>query len=343
MITCDICGASFKTTQGLAGHRRLRHASQQPGFTVNRQQLYRRVLQRLADKLADKLADAFLEEHGEQFLESYKDEFSRQGFDFYKLGKEQVSRAIIVAAGQSSRLFPLNSNRPDCLLDVGGKTILERELDTLRNCGISHIAVVRGYQKEKINYPNISYYENSDYANSGILKSLFCAENEIRGEFVFSYADIIYETDILEKLLRDKADISLVVDTDWLSHYHQRYQHPIEEAGLVMVEGNRITKIGRNIINPGEAYGEFIGLAKFSQRGAEILRSNYTRVVSEYGESPFQNAPSVEKAYFIDMIQELIEQGYIVHNVDVQGGWVEVDTIEDLERAKAQVRVSSRN
>jgi len=228
----------------------------------------------------------------------------------------------------------LNSNKPDCLLDVGGKTILKRELDTLQSCGISHIVVVRGYQKEKINYPYVSYYENSDYATSGILKSLFCAENEISNGFIFSYGDIIYGVKTLQKLLQDKADISLVVDINWLSLYHQRTQHPIEEAPLVVVEGDRITKIGRNIINPGEAHGEFIGLAKFSRRGAEILRSNYKRVISEHGEGPFHYSPSVREARFLDIIQELIEQGYMVHNVDIQGGWTEIDTIEDLERAR---------
>jgi len=336
MITCDICGASFKTTQGLAGHKRIRHASQQAGFTLSGQQLHHKVFQHLANKVADRLADAILEEHGKQLIESYIEELSRLGLSFYPLGKkQQIDKAIILAAGCSSRLFPLNSDKPDCLLDVGGRPILRRQLDILENCGITHIALVRGYQKEKLDYPYISYYENNDYATSGILKSLFCAEKEINGEFVLSYGDIIYGIDILEKLLRDKADISLVIDTDWLSHYHQRFQHPVEEAGLVIVEGNRITRIGRNIIDPGEAYGEFIGLAKFSHRGAEILRSNYAMVISKYGESPFHSAPSVEKAYFSDMIQELIEQGYVVHNVDIKGGWDEIDTLEDLERAES--------
>jgi len=229
---------------------------------------------------------------------------------------------------------------PDCLLDVGGKTILKRGLDTLRSCGISHIAVVRGYQKEKINYPYVSYYENDDYSTTGVMKSLFCAENEINDKFVLSYGNIIYEMDILEKLLRDKVDISLVIDTDWLSRYHPKHQRPVEEAVLVVVEENRITKIGRNIINPGEAHGEFFGLAKFSRRGAEILRYNYVRVTTRYSEGPFHTAPSVERAYFVDLIQELIDQGYTIHNVDIQGGWTEIDTIEDLERARRLVNTN---
>ena len=335
MIICDICGVTFKTTQGLAGHKRIRHAKEQAALTLSGQQLQRKVLQHLADKVAGKLADAILEEHGEQLLQSYMGELSRQGLDLRPLGKERTSKAIIVAAGQSPRLLPLNSDRPDCLLDVGGKTILQRELDILRSCGISRIAVVRGYQKEKINYPYISYYENDDYSSTGIMKSLFCAKNEINDEFVLCYGNIIYEMDILEKLLRDKGDISLVIDTDWLSH-----QRAVEEAALVSVEGNRITKMGKNTINPGEAYGHFFGLAKFSRRGAEILKYNYVRATTKYSSGPFHMSPSMERAYFSDMIQELIDQGYIIHNVDIQGGWVEIDSIEKLERARRLVNVN---
>ena len=340
MVTCEICGAVFKNTQGLAGHRRLRHTDQKPGFALTGHQLYRRVLQRLADKLAERLANGILEAHGQELLESCLEELHDQGLAIQPLDRRQTVRAIIVAAGQSSRLFPLTSDRPGCLLDVGNKTILEKELDTLQGCGISHIAVVRGYQREKIDYPQLRYYENIDYENNGILKSLFCAEGEINDEFVFLYSDIIYRRGVLERLLQDKADISLIVDTEWISHYHQRYQHSLEEAELTMVEGNRIERIGKNIIDPGRAHGEFIGLAKFTRRGAEILKSSYARALNEYSGIPFHNAPSVEKAYFTDMIQEIIDQGYIVHNVDIQGGWAEIDTLEDLEKARMQFQQS---
>ncbi len=336
MLNCEICGRTFKNTQGLAGHLRLRHAVQKPALTLAGQPLYHKVLQHLADKLAEKLADAILEAHGQELLKGSIEELSHQGLALSLLDERRVDKAIIVAAGQSPRLLPLTSNKPHCLLRVGNKTIMERALDALRSCGINYIVVVRGYQGKKINYSHIRYFENIGYENNGILSSLFCAEGEINDGFVFSYSDIIYGTDVLQKLLKDESDISLVVDTEWMNHYHQRHQHPQEEAELTMVEGNRITRIGKNIANPLEAKGEFIGLAKFTKRGAEILRSNYARVLSECRGKPFHNAPSVEEAYFTDMIQEIIDKGYIVHNVDIQGGWVEIDTIEDLERARGQ-------
>jgi len=245
-------------------------------------------------------------------------------------------KAIIIAAGMGNRLTPLTNDKPKCLLDVNGKSIMQRQLEVLRQCGINDIVVVRGYKKETIAYPDIRYYENTDYENNNILKSLFYAENELDDEFVFSYSDIIFEKNVLDKLLSGKADISLMIDIDWLAHYQHRYQHPVAEAELVTVENNRVTRIGKEVVKPEEAYGEFIGLARFTKKGAEILRSAYRGAADRYHNRPFQQAASFEKAYLTDMMQELIDIGYTIGNVDISGGWVEIDTPEDLERAKGQ-------
>jgi len=245
-------------------------------------------------------------------------------------------KAIIIAAGPSSRLKPLTNDKPKCLLEIGSKTIMQRALCVMRECGIEDIVVVKGYKKEFIDYTGVKYYENTDYQNNNILRSLFYAEGEMDDEFVFSYSDIIFEKSALEKLLQNNADISLVIDIDWMPHYEHRYQHPIGEAELVEVRNGRITKIGKEVCPPNKAYGEFIGLAKFSRLGADILRSNYKRVAHQYQGKPFQRAASVEKAYLTDMIQELIDTGYAISNVDIKGGWVEIDTPEDLEKAKGQ-------
>jgi len=260
--------------------------------------------------------------------------FASERTQIEALGGDKM-KAIIIAAGQGSRLMPITNDKPKCLLEVKGKTIMQRQLETLRRCGINDIVVVRGYKGEMIDYQGIRYYENTNYKNNNILRSLFYAESEMDDEFVFSYSDIIFEPGVLEKLLQNQADISLVVDVDWLVYYEGRYQHPVEEAELVMVENNKVTKIGKDTVKPTEAYGEFIGLAKFTKRGAEILRSNYQRVVTKYHGKPFQQAASLEKAYLTDMIQELIDTGYVIHNTDIKGGWIEIDTPEDLEKARS--------
>jgi len=251
-------------------------------------------------------------------------------------------KAIIVAAGPSSRLMPTTNDKPKCMLQIGDKTIMQRQLEVVRQCGMDDIVVVRGYKKEMINYPGIRYYENTDYESNNILRSLFYAENEMGDGFIFSYSDIIFEQGILEKLLQSGADISLVVDVDWISHYKGRLLHPVEEAELVEVGDGKITQIGKKICSANRAHGEFIGLARFSKTGAEILRSSYGRVSNQYHSRPFQQAASLEKAYLTDMIQELIDQGYEINNVDIRGGWIEIDTPEDLEKAQREWKESPR-
>lgn len=336
MIKCEICGNVFKTAQGLAGHKRLRHGAyglaDELGSALTSKQLHRKVVNRLGEKLADRLAEAIMETHGQEILDHYLEELSRQGLDLRSLVRSRNVRAIIVAAGESNLLLPLTENKPECLLEIGSKTILGRGLENLRACGVHDIVVVRGYRGDKIRYPAIRYYDNRDYQSTGILRSLFQAEGEMDEEFIFCYSDILYTKAVLELLLRDQSDISLVVDTDWESHYHQRQQHPVSEAELVRVEGDRITQIGRNIIPPGEAHGEFIGLARFSKNGAEALKVIHDWAEQDYKGRAFHTSPSVDKASFIDLIQELIDQGYPVSHIDIRGSWAEIDTVEDFDR-----------
>ena len=86
-----------------------------------------------------------------------------------------------------------------------------------------------------------------------------------------------------------------------------------------------------------DVYGEFIGLAKFSKKGAEILRASYEWATQNYQARAFHRAPSLDKAYFTDMMQELIDHGYPVCHVDIRGGWAEIDTLEDFDRASREL------
>ena len=245
----------------------------------------------------------------------------------------KTSKAIIIAAGPSSRLSPITDDKPKCLLEIGGKTILERQLRVLRECGISNISIVRGYKKELINYPDIKYYENTNYQNNNILNSLFYAEKEMEGDFIISYSDILYDKSVVEKLLRSKKDIFLIVDTDWQEYYQGRTKHPITEAENVIIRGGKILKIGKHL-TADESDGEFIGMAKFSGRGGEIFKREFQRAKNKYWEKPFQKAETFEKAYLTDMFQELIDRGLEVHPAKIKKNWWEIDTDQDFKKVK---------
>jgi len=255
-------------------------------------------------------------------------------------------KAIIVAAGPGTRLLPFTENQPKCMLEIGGKTILQRMLEVSRDNGVTDVVIVKGHKKEVINYPNIKYYYNPNYLENNILTSLFYAEKEMQDGFIFSYSDILFRAIVLRKLLQSNEDISLVVDIDWAKRYKGRTLHPTDEAELVVVKDGRIVKISK-FMNPDVAYGEFIGLAKFTRKGAEVLIRNYKRIrTSKWcgfdAHQRFQDAVSVDKAYLTDMFQELIDRGYPIYNVDVHGGWLEIDTSQDLQIAKRKWQENER-
>ena len=246
------------------------------------------------------------------------------------------SKALIIAAGLGSRLKKHTENLPKCMLDFGGKTLLQRQLDSYKECGINDISLIRGYKKEKINYKGINYFENIDYKNNNILNSIFYAEKVINGNIIISYSDILFDSSVVERTLKSDHDISVVVDIDWRGYYVGRKDHPISEAeNVIFNSNNEVEKIGK--INKGneDVHGEFIGMIKLSSRGTEIFKEHFHRLKKIYWNKPFQRAKIFQKAYLTDFIQELVDVGIKVHCVIIESGWKEIDTVEDYKKAIA--------
>ncbi len=258
--------------------------------------------------------------------------------DFLGPAKEKTGeKAIILAAGTSSRMMKLTKDRPKCMLELGGKTILRRQIERLEKCGVKDIVIVRGYKKRRINYSGIRYISNPNFKENNALGSLMAANDEMNTSFIASYSDIVYEKDVVEKLLQCKDDICVVVDTDWKKAYVDRYQHPKEEAEKVVIRNGKVVKIAKEI-PPVEASGEFIGMMKFSKKGAEELKKSFSKAKREYAGKVFHSAVSIEKAFLTDMIQELIDKGQKITPVVIKGNWKEIDTLEDYQKAKRKYK-----
>ena len=246
------------------------------------------------------------------------------------------SKALIIAAGLGSRLKKHTENLPKCMLDFGGKTLLQRQLDSYKKCGIKDISLVRGYKKEKINYKDIKYFENTDFKNNNILNSIFYAEEIINGNIIISYSDILFDSSVVQRTLDSDHDISVVVDIDWRGYYVGRKDHPMTEAeNVIFNSNNEVEKIGK--INTGneDVHGEFIGMMKLSNRGTEIFKQHFNRLKKIYWNKPFQRSKVFQKAYLSDFIQELVDIGVKVHCVIIESGWKEIDTVEDYKKALA--------
>ncbi len=261
----------------------------------------------------------------------------------YLFAGDEAPRAVILAAGFEPQLMPLIKDRPKTMLDVKGRTILERQVAALGTFGVRDVTVVRGYKKEQVVVPGVRYVDNDLYRETGELHSLFSAEQAIAGPFVVLYGDIIFEPTILERLLRSTADVAVVVDRA----FHDAQQAGIVPAGgpfdLVVTEtpsngrrfvapegGSRVLRIGPDV-PAAEAHGEFIGMALFSARGAERLRAVHAELQSE-------RAEGLERASVTQILQALVDRGETVTAVDVHKGWMEVDSFEDYRRAWAEMK-----
>jgi len=244
------------------------------------------------------------------------------------------TKCLIVAAGLGSRLKGHTEDKPKCMLDFGGKTLLQRQLYSYKNNNIENISLIRGYKKNKINYKGIKYFDNNEYKNNNILNSIFYAEEVINGNIIISYSDILFEPFVVKRAMESDHDISVVVDVDWRDYYIDRKEHPLSEAeNVIFNSNNEVVKIGKIASDKEEVHGEFIGMIKLNHRGCEILKQNFHRVKKLYWNKPFQRANIFQKAYLTDMIQELVDIGIKVHCVIIERGWKEIDTVEDYRKA----------
>ncbi len=252
-------------------------------------------------------------------------------------------KAIIIAAGPSKRLKPLTDNKPKCMLEINGKSIIQNTMELFKNNGINDISIIRGYRKEKINFPSVTYFENTDFWNNNILHSLMFARPKLEeaiktGEdVVMTYSDIWYNDSVVKELLKSKEIIASIVDTDWESYYDGRTYHPISEAENVITNDNKVMlKIGKHIFTdktPKDKQGEFIGLWKFTPEGARIFLEHFDRLNAELKmRDPYQNTKEWQKSYITDIFQELIDKGVKIHCVLIQKNWMEFDTVQDYKR-----------
>ena len=265
--------------------------------------------------------------------------------NFFNLSKQQIleiketmtslnTSVIIIAAGLGSRLKKYTDNLPKCMLDFAGKTLLQRQIEAFKINGLNKISVIRGFKKEKINYPDLTYFENKEYKNNNILNSMMYAEEALNGHVIVSYSDILFEKEVVKRLMESEHDISIVVDIDWRGYYINRKDHPINEAENVIFDANNnVVEIGKIHTGKHDVHGEFIGMLKLSPRGSEIFKKHFHRAKDLYWNKPFQRAKIFQKAYITDIIQDMTDLGVPIHCVIIERGWKEIDTEEDYKNA----------
>ena len=244
-------------------------------------------------------------------------------------------KAIILAAGEGSRMGKLTQNIPKPLVIVNGKSIIERQLSILKQNKILDVIIVTGSHNEKFNFKNVIYVNDLEHKKHDTLGSLITARDYMNDEIIITYADQIFDEKIMESVINFKGDIGIAVDLGWEKNYVDRDQHPKSEAENILINGNEILEIRKNIseCKENEKIGECPGLVKFSRKASKVFLDKYSELeISHQGK--FHNAPSLEKAIISDMIQELIGSEINVEPIYVSGKWCEIDTPQDLQIAR---------
>ena len=253
----------------------------------------------------------------------------------------EAPKAIILAAGTDTETPLPDQDAPRVMLEVKGKTILERQVESLQAAGISDVTVVRGYKKEQVRAPGARMVDNDRFRETGELYSLLCAEDSLGGSAVVLYGDIVFEQDVLERLLRTTADVAVVVDRafpDLLRAGHGASKRsdlvvtdtPTDGRRWVASEnGSRVLRIGPEV-TPEQAHGEFIGLVAFSKVGAARLREVHAALATE-------RAEGLERASLTHVLQAMIDRGSPVVAVEIHKGWMEIASFEDYRRAWREV------
>ncbi len=195
-------------------------------------------------------------------------------------------QAIILAAGYGKRLSGY-TREPKCLLSIEGKPIIQHQIEMLGGCGVRDIVVVTGYEADKvetflgsIDSVKVTTVHNPFYKTTNVLGSFWFGMRELREDFVYLEGDTIFERDIFDDIINSKADCALSI----------KFGDVDEEAMKVVIEGNKLLEISKEI-DYDRADGEFIGLAKFSDRARKILsKITDRRVRDQYFNDYFEYA-----------------------------------------------------
>ena len=233
-------------------------------------------------------------------------------------------KAVILAAGQGTRIRSVHGEHPKCLIEVDNTTILDHQLEALSVAGINDVAIVVGYEKEQIvahvrflHIQRIHFIENPAFAITNNIYSLWLALEWLRGDsLIVLNADVIFDADILDIAIRAETPISMIVDPLWR-----------DETMKVIIHGDRVMQMSKKISRE-QFSGTYIGITLFSKAIQARFFPKMSALISAGRVSEFFNVA----------VQELVDEGVHVGYTRTDGlAWAEIDDPTDLSFAQQNV------
>lgn len=240
-------------------------------------------------------------------------------------------RVVILAAGQGTRLRPFTNDRPKCLVELNGRPLLHRQLEVLRAAGLTDIALVGGYRADCLEGHGVKVLLNPRFADTNMVSTLFCAQEwMVEGEdLLIAYGDIIYEQSVLDSVLATDAPLAIAIDRQWRRFWSIRMDDPLADAETLKLDSNNcIIELGKRPKDYSEVQGQYMGLIKVRADQVKAFCDawhNLDRTVIRDGKD-FDNM------YMTTFLHHLIDTGWTARAAFTDNGWLEVDTVDDLNQ-----------
>jgi L-glutamine-phosphate cytidylyltransferase len=233
-------------------------------------------------------------------------------------------KAIILAAGRGSRMKSITDDRPKCLVELKGRTLLDLQVSSLKAAGIDQISIVTGYKHELLSMSGIKEFHNSRWVETNMVASLACADEWLKMEpCIVSYSDIFYETMAVKSLIENQDSLAIIYDPNWLTLWEKRFSNPLIDAeSFRLDEGHRILEIGKQPNSIQEIQGQYMGLLRFTPEGWNELVNVSKNLSSAIRDNIHMTA----------ILQKIVEARNInITAIPYTGEWGEIDSRYDLE------------
>ena len=233
-------------------------------------------------------------------------------------------KAIILAAGRGSRMKSLTDEQPKCLVEFRGKSLLDWQLEAIREAGIDDIAIVTGYRRELLTNRGLFEFNNPRWGKTQMVSSLACADAWLsHGPCIVSYSDIFYSSVAVNSLMKSRSSIAVTYDPKWLELWGQRFVNPLDDAETFRLRADgTLAEIGKRPEAVSQVQGQYMGLLKFQPEAW----SEVTRIRAEMNET------ERDLIHMTGMLQLLIEAGKVpIDAIAYDGRWGEIDSAADLK------------
>lgn len=271
----------------------------------------------------------------EDRIVTVKDVFQMQGASElaeaerrYLPAREDAPKALILAAGRGAELGVLTEDRPKAMVEIAGKPLIVRTIETFDMIGVRDVTIVRGYRKDALDLSGVAYVDNDDHATTQEAYSLIKGLEATSGPVIVAYGDVLFQKFIPMSLLESGGDFVIPVDPTSAqgAGAKGRYRDLVTGARAfergAFDERTTLVKMGPDLPD-AETHGEWMGLLSMTHAGVQRLLALASATDPEV----------MRTMRMADVFAMLVADGQRIEVAYVRGHWLDVDDVQDVVAA----------